>query len=595
MNAGEAKQWLARDWVRWLILLWVAAAALMIWSRWGPIRGFALGDTDDNLRIMQMRAWLAGQDWFDLRQYRLAPPLGADIHWSRIPDLPIAGIKLLLTPLVGGPDAERAAVALAPLLPMAVAFGSLAVIARRMIAPATWPLAIALLLCAHSARGMFAPLRIDHHGWQLATLALVMAALTDPKRARGGLLLGCATALSLAIGLEMLVYLAAAGATVGLLWIWERGEARRLAAYGATLAGGTALGFLIFASRANSAPVCDALSPVWLSVTVGAGALLVLLSLLRTEARAIRLAAAAAGGAVLAIAFASLWPECLGRPEGVSPELDRLWLSNVREARPLYRHPWTTMAAIGSLPLAGLAGYALMLWRLRGDGPALARWAALALPALLAALLLLWQTRAGPAAQLLAVPGAAALLAAAFDRFGRMRNPVAGASAILISFALVSGLAVQSLANELAEPPNRRAKTTHFANSVCPTLAALRPIALQPAGDVLTFVDLGPRLIAVTPHRAIAGPYHRNGDAIIDVMHAFRGNAATAREIIDRRGINYVLICPNMSESTIYAKAAPRGFYAMLAKGKAPAWLEPVALPRNNPYRMWRVSPETRR
>ena len=49
--------------------------------------------------MMQVRALIAGQDWYDLRQHRLNPPFGADIHWSRLVDLPIAGIKLALAPL----------------------------------------------------------------------------------------------------------------------------------------------------------------------------------------------------------------------------------------------------------------------------------------------------------------------------------------------------------------------------------------------------------------------------------------------------------------------------------------------------------------
>src|SRR5688500_20280534 len=77
------------------------------------------------MRISQVRALLAGQDWYDLRQYRLDPPLGADIHWSRLVDLPIAGLKLALAPLFGGAADERAAVAIAPLLPLAVAVAEL--------------------------------------------------------------------------------------------------------------------------------------------------------------------------------------------------------------------------------------------------------------------------------------------------------------------------------------------------------------------------------------------------------------------------------------------------------------------------------------
>jgi hypothetical protein len=127
------------------------------------------------------------------------------------------------------------------------------------------------------------------------------------------------------------------------------------------------------------------------------------------------------------------------------------------------------------------------------------------------------------------------------------------------------------------------------ANNLCPTLWALAPVARVPRGQVLTFVDLGPRLIAVTHHDAVAGPYHRNGQDIIDVMRAFRGTADNARATVERRGIDYVLICPGLSESTIYSSQAKDGFYVQLVRGDVPGWLQPVPLPANSPYRMWRV------
>src|SRR3954471_20375402 len=159
---------LERQWRLVVLLIWLVACALFVVTQWAQIRGFSLGDTDDNMRIMQVRAWLAGQGWYDLRQYRLNPPYGADIHWSRLVDLPLAGLKLALQPFLGGRDAEKAAVAVAPLLPMLLAFGATALIARRLVAPLAYPLAIAILLCGHSARSMWTPLRIDHNGWQLA-------------------------------------------------------------------------------------------------------------------------------------------------------------------------------------------------------------------------------------------------------------------------------------------------------------------------------------------------------------------------------------------------------------------------------------------
>ena len=97
-------------------------------------------------------------------------------------------------------------------------------------------------------------------------------------------------------------------------------------------------GFLVFASEANMAPLCDALTPVWLSAMLArrrdrGGA-----RLAEPAKPLARLALAAGGGAMLAGAFAWGAPQCLGRLEQAPPELDRLWLSKVREAMPIWRH-----------------------------------------------------------------------------------------------------------------------------------------------------------------------------------------------------------------------------------------------------------------
>jgi hypothetical protein len=295
------------------------------------------------------------------------------------------------------------------------------------------------------------------------------------------------------------------------------------------------------------------------------------------------------GGAVLAGGFALAWPHCLSRPEGVSPELYKLWLSHVREARPIYTHSWQTIVNGLSLPIAGLIGYGMMIWRLRRDEAALTPWAAIALPALVATALLFWQTRATPAAQLLAIPGAVALAWIAILWAWSIQNLALRFGAIFGFFALISGLAAQSVVEAFPEPTSNRMKSVREANWKCPTLAGLKPIAQQPRGYVLTHVDLGPRLITVTHHDAVAGPYHRNGEDIIDVMRAFRGSADNAHATVTRRGIDYVLVCPGLSETTIYQSRAPKGFYVQLMKGEVPDWLEPVDLPEDSPFRMWRV------
>ena len=239
--------------------------------------------------------------------------------------------------------------------------------------------------------------------------------------------------------------------------------------------------------------------------------------------------------------------------------------------------------------MAGLVGYAAMLWRHRREEPKLVLWAATAAPALLAAALLLWQSRAGPAAQLLAVPGATALAWIVIARIFTSRFLLVRVLGTVAAFLLVSGILAQQALTFIPQEPRPGMKKVNEANRLCPTLWALKPVAQVPRGQVLTFVDLGPRLIAVTHHQAVAGPYHRNGRDIIDVMRTFRGSVDDARAMIERRRIDYVLVCPGLSESTIYASQARQGFYAQLVRGEVPAWLQPVPLPANSPYRMWRV------
>jgi hypothetical protein len=579
-----------RRWRLLILLAWLLYGAWLIYARWHYITGFVLTDTDDNMRMSQVRALLGGQDWFDLRQYKMNWPAGANIHWSRLVDLPIAGLILLGRTCMSGAHAEQMAIGVAPLIPLLLLLVSLALIVRRLVAPAAWPLAIACLFFAGSTMGMFQPTRIDHHNWQLALLALAVAGIADPRRARGGATLGIATALSLAIGLEMIIYLALAGATMVLFWVRDRDQRRRLATYAATLAGGTALGFLLFASYANRAAVCDALSPVWLSDALVGGALLLGLAAWSPANWRHRLGAAAAAAALIAAFHAFAWPHCLSRLEGVSPELDQLWLSHVREARPVYRHGWRTATAILGIPVAGLAGWGVLAWAARGEWDRLQRILGAMLPAAAALALLFWQTRTGPAAQMLAIPGAVALVwllaPRAFASNNSLVRVLGTALVVLAGLGAVVPLVVDNIPREKSTPREGAIAT---ANNNCPSLWAMKPVAQQPAGTVFTFGDLAPRVITVTHHRSIIGPYHRNGQQILDTMHAFRGTADEAHAILRKYHSDYLLTCPMMSQSTVFTAEAPKGFYAQLEKGQVPAWLRRIDLGKDNPMKMWKV------
>ena len=586
----RALEFFGRDWKRITFLVWVLVCLWWVYSGWDQIRWFGLGDTDDNMRIMQVRALLHGQGWYDLRDYRMNPPFGANIHWSRLVDLPIAGLILGLRPFIGGAAAERWACAIAPMLPYLLLLYSIGLTARRLLGPTAYLLAFLALIFAQSNNGMFAPDRIDHHGWQLALLGLSIASIADPKKLRGGILLGLSSAFSMAIGMEMIIYLAIAGVAMVLFWVDDVEERDRLLAYAVTLGGSTAFCFLVFSSNDNWNAVCDALSPVWLSDALIGSALMLALAWVSPGDWKRRLGLALAAGAIIAAFHALTWPQCLSRPENISPEVDRLWLRYVKEARPFYTHGWRTATLIMTLPVTGLVGWGLLTWWRWGDRDLRRRVIGSALPCLAATLLLFWQTRTGPASQMLAVVGCAALIWIIVPRSWNSANSTVRIAITVLVFVIGCGAVVPFAVGFIPEdPPTKREIAIGKANRLCGTLWGLHQVAIQPKGVVMTFVDLGPRLITLTHHDAIAGPYHRNGEQIADVMKFWRGSADQAHQIAGKYHANYVLSCPNSSTTTIFEAETPKGFYAQLERNQIPNWLMPVQLPKDSPYRMWKV------
>ncbi|WP_084253537.1 hypothetical protein [Sphingomonas pituitosa] len=580
-----------RHWLLWTLVAWACVTVWYLVQRQANIYWLTLGDTDDNMRLMQVRALLAGQGWYDLRQYRMDPALGGfDIHWSRIVDLPIAGLILLLKPFVGMATAEKWACGIAPLLPLSITMTGLALTVRRLVSHFAWPIALVLLIAACTTTlPMYAPLRIDHHGWQLAALAMTVAGIADPRGARGGATVGLASAFSLSIGLELLPFCAMAGAILALRWVWDAAERPRLMVYGLTLGGGSAIGFAAFASYANQAMRCDALTPVWLSVLVAAGALVVALTLLNPASRWIRLGLAIVAGGLIVAGFVHFFPQCLGRPEQVSDELYHTWLSNVREARPIYRHPADVAIPVAIVAGLGLLGALLAVWNARRS-PKLVGWVAVALFTAFAAAMLLWQMRAAPGAQLLAVPGITALiwiLVPLIVRRGPLWLRIGVAVLAFVGVGVLASGVKMPWATKTASRPG--SDKVRQANIACTRTSQLRTLDAIPAATMFTQVDLGPRLIVVTHHNAVAGPYHRNGQAILDVHHAFTGTADGFRAIAARHQAAYLLLCPNMAETTVYRSHNPVGFYAQLARGRVPDWLEPVALPDGSPYKLWKI------
>ncbi|HMA50771.1 MAG TPA: hypothetical protein VKP60_13520, partial [Magnetospirillaceae bacterium] len=76
----------------WLAVLGIGALCELVlcMAFHTSITGLVFSDTDDHMRLQQVRDWMAGQSWFDVTQYRMNPPTGMLMHWSRLLDVPLA-------------------------------------------------------------------------------------------------------------------------------------------------------------------------------------------------------------------------------------------------------------------------------------------------------------------------------------------------------------------------------------------------------------------------------------------------------------------------------------------------------------------------
>jgi hypothetical protein len=235
-------------------------------------------------------------------------------------------------------------------------------------------------------------------------------------------------------------------------------------------------------------------------------------------------------------------------------------------------------------------GWGLIIWWHWADRELRRRVIGAAIPCVAATLLLFWQTRTGPASQMLAVIGGAALIWLVIPRTWNSKRSTVRIFVTALAVIVGCGAVVPVVVGFIPESkPTKRDIEIGRANRLCGTMWGLHPIALQPKGIVMTYVDLGPRLITLTHHDAIAGPYHRNGQQIADVMNFWRGSADQAHELAAKYHANYVLSCPDSSTTTIFTSEAPKGFYVQLQTGQVPNWLVPVQLPKDSPFRMWKV------
>ena len=570
-----------------IALVWVALCALTLAVGARNVLAGQFPDPDDALRMVQLRDLLSGQAWFDTTQYRINPPDGVPMHWSRLADIPLAAVALALQPLLGAATAQMTAAVIVPLLTLGCLVLLTGWIASRRFDAEV--VGIAGLCCAlvPATIAKFQPLRIDHHGWQVVMVVLASATLFSQRPTRGAVIAGLALAAGLSISLEVLPFAAAFAGVLALRWLAEPARPGELAPFMAALAGGLLALFAVTRGPAALMPWCDAIAPAHLAFFA-----VVVIGCAGTARLAPRSRLALVGGLALAgtlglAAYAAIAPQCLATPFGdLDPLVKRYWYDNVAEGLPVWRQRPGELASTLA-PLAVAAAALAMLWR-GADGEARRQWGSylLLFAAACATGVLVWRSMAFAGA-LAAVP-LGWLIVQLLERLRERGASLAGAAPVAAAALALVGTGV------LLAPAVKAQKTSPGeSRAVRMSSCELRRHAsrldrIAPA-TLFAPLDIGPSLIERSHHATVATGHHRAQAAMRDVITAFMADEATARAIVARHGASVMVICTDLAEPHIYAADAPDGLMARILSGRAPDWLEPVDIGAPPTLKVWRI------
>ncbi len=334
----------------------------------------AMPDTDDFQRLAQVRSWMNGQGWFDLVNHRMDQPLGADMHWSRLVDLPIAALTAFLDLFVDATTAERLTAIIWPTALLVLTVFAVLAVCRRLDPRANPLLALLFTVTCITAMTEFMPGRLDHHGIQILLFCLMLLGLVSGT-ARGAMLVGAAIGASVSIGLDAVFIIAFLLGWVVLEWVLgnDRDGSRLKGMALGLVAAAVPLYLLNFPPSQWFLARCDANSIFYLAALLLAAASYVVLAQLRLTAMLHRLGAAAvAGSAAIALLFV-MFPQCAAGPfADLSDDLVSRWLVNVGEARGLFSQleevPQLWLWGVGYTALLLVAG-GWLTWTSRKERP----------------------------------------------------------------------------------------------------------------------------------------------------------------------------------------------------------------------------------
>ncbi len=560
-------------WCVWFIVCVGLLAKSLIMGTLGDIGA----DSDDIMRLVQVRDLYAGQSWFDLMQYRMGAGGGTLMHWSRLVDAPLLALIWLFDLFIPYARAEQLAIIIWPPLSAIFVIWGVMVGMRHLGGGKAAVFGVVLLLFLLLPHYRFSPGAIDHHNVQLGLLALALGyALDRATQARSFAITGMALAISVAIGPEVIIFVAVLCLFTALNWCWNGETARRGAmAFGAGFAATlTVIFFATVAPENYGVIACDGFSFTMVTAGVPAGLGLASLAWFMSARPLIwRTSALGLLGVVCLCLLMGQAPQCLANPlDSLPPEAKTLWLDHVVEAQPLFadRSKWISLVpyAVGPAVLAAIIAV-MNIWRGRRAS----------INALLAALLItaiglsLYQVRFQVFGGVFAIFVLAPWIGKTYERTRTVSD-----KNVSYVFALAASIPfVWGFPGLMMTPVNKDITKAQGQALACYSDAVMSEVANLPTGFFAITPNGAAPLLQKTSHNVLGGNYHRNADGIVANIHVFTLLPNEAGELLRDLGVTYVHVCRATEESRVFAKHSPEGLMAQLIDGDVPEFLIPVS------------------
>lgn len=581
-----------------LIVTWLLVHICLTFFRGVPVFEGGLIDPDSYMRLVRVQELVQGWQWFDGTIERANAPYGDTLHWTRPFDLLIL---LLALPASLALELERAilvaGLAVSPLIQLATALLLIWAL-RPAIRPAFWFLPAVALFLQPGALSYSLAGRADHHALLLlvfvAAAGFTLHALRNKLDARPALCAGLAAGFGVWLSVEFLLVAGICFAALGLAWLFgerERAQQSKWCALGMSLVLVAAL-FVERPLERAFAVSYDSVSGVQYLLAVG---ILVFWQVVEAvEARshsksgfAARAALAAVGAGAVALLVGGVYPLFFAGPMAeVDPRIVPIWLDRVLEMRPLIPSDRETLGRfiffLGGLALV-FPPFLKILAEERGS-PRFFPYLFIALAGLLLGLVAILHTRFSIYAEGAFIIAFAVVL----DRFlqwsGRIGNSLVrgvlrgGFIGLMLMGPLLVGGTL--MARDTASDPGGQSLAGCNVREMAGFLESDPQWSAEPR-TLLAFMDIGPELLYRTRHRVVGTPYHRNGEGIYDGHWMLAtDDLAAARDLMEQRGVDLVLLCQSPPERAFYARAdGKENLYRRLAEGNPPAWLAPVELP----------------